>query len=61
MKVAMVNAFKAGFDLRLPVHDEINAMVSNEQEANQLKEIMEQAIPLKVPVIADIDLGGTWC
>jgi DNA polymerase I-like protein with 3'-5' exonuclease and polymerase domains len=60
-KIAMVHAYKAGFDLRLPVHDEINAMVSNEQESNQLKEIMEQAIPLKVPVIADIDLGGTWC
>jgi DNA polymerase I-like protein with 3'-5' exonuclease and polymerase domains len=57
----MVHAYKAGFDLRLPVHDEINAMVSNEQESNQLKEIMEQAIPLKVPVIADIDLGPTWC
>ena len=60
-KVAMVNAYKAGMDLRLPVHDEINAMVADEQESNKLKEIMEQAIPLKVPVIADIDLGGTWC
>ena len=60
-KVAMVNAYKSGMDLRLPVHDEINAMVADEQESNKLKEIMEQAIPLKVPVIADIDLGGTWC
>jgi DNA polymerase I-like protein with 3'-5' exonuclease and polymerase domains len=60
-KVAMVNAYKAGLDLRLPVHDEINAMVTDEKESNVLKEIMEQAIPLKVPVIADIDLGPTWC
>jgi DNA polymerase I-like protein with 3'-5' exonuclease and polymerase domains len=60
-KVAMVNAYEAGMDLRLPVHDEINAMVANEEESNKLKEIMEQAIPLKVPVVADIDLGGTWC
>ena len=60
-KVAMVNAYKAGLDLRLPVHDEINAMVNDEKESNVLKEIMEQAIPLKVPVIADIDLGPTWC
>ena len=60
-KVAMVHAYKAGMDLRLPVHDEINAMVADKQESNKLKEIMEQAIPLKVPVIADIDLGGTWC
>ena len=60
-KVAMVNAYKSGMDLRLPVHDEINAMVADEQESNKLKEIMEQAIPLRVPVVADIDLGGTWC
>ena len=60
-KVAMVNAYKAGLDLRLPVHDELNAMVTDEKESNMLKEIMEQAIPLKVPVVADIDLGPTWC
>ena len=57
----MVNAYKAGFDMRLPVHDEINAMVSSEAESKQLATIMEEAIPLKVPVVADIDLGGTWC
>jgi DNA polymerase I-like protein with 3'-5' exonuclease and polymerase domains len=60
-KVAMVNAYKAGFDMRLPVHDEINAMVSSEQESKQLATIMEEAIPLNVPVVADIDLGPTWC
>lgn len=60
-KVAMVNAYKAGMDLRLPVHDEINAMVANKEESDKLKDIMEQAIPLKVPVVADIDLGPTWC
>jgi DNA polymerase I-like protein with 3'-5' exonuclease and polymerase domains len=57
----MVNAYKAGFDMRLPVHDEINAMVSSEQESKQLATIMEEAIPLNVPVVADIDLGPTWC
>ena len=60
-KKAMVEAFEAGFDLRLPVHDEINAMVSSKEESDKLKEIMEQTIPLNVPVIADIDLGPTWC
>jgi DNA polymerase I-like protein with 3'-5' exonuclease and polymerase domains len=60
-KVAMVNAYKAGMDLRLPVHDEINAMVDNKEESDKLKEIMEQAIQLRVPVVADIDLGPTWC
>jgi DNA polymerase I-like protein with 3'-5' exonuclease and polymerase domains len=36
-------------------------MVTSEKESLDLKLIMENAIPLKVPVIADIDLGPTWC
>lgn len=60
-KKAMVDAYKAGFDLRLPVHDEINCMVNSEKESLDLKLLMENAIPLKVPVVADIDLGNTWC
>jgi len=60
-KKAMVDAYKAGFDLRLPVHDEINCMVNSEKESLDLKLLMENAIPLHVPVIADIDLGNTWC
>jgi DNA polymerase I-like protein with 3'-5' exonuclease and polymerase domains len=60
-KKAMVDAYEAGFDMRLPVHDEINAMVDSEKDSLDLKTIMENAIPLKVPVIADIDLGLTWC
>lgn len=60
-KKAMVDAYEAGFDMRLPVHDEINAMVDSEKDSLDLKAIMENAIPLKVPVIADIDLGPTWC
>jgi DNA polymerase-1 len=60
-KKAMVDAYKAGFDLRLPVHDEINCMVNSEKESLDLKLLMENAIPLNVPVIADIDLGKTWC
>jgi len=60
-KQAMVNAYEAGFDLRLPVHDEINCMVNSEKESLDLKLLMENAIPLNVPVVADIDLGKTWC
>lgn len=60
-KKAMVDAYDAGFDLRLPVHDEINCMVNSKKESLDLKLIMENAISLKVPVVADIDLGKTWC
>lgn len=60
-KLAMVLAHEEGFDLRLPVHDEINAMVETQEEAKTLGKIMEEAITLKVPVVADLDVGPTWC
>jgi len=60
-KLAMVLAYEEGFDLRLPVHDEINAMVETQKEAETLGKIMEEAITLKVPVVADLDVGPTWC
>ncbi len=60
-KLAMVECFRAGLDVRLPVHDEINAMVPDEKSAKLLAEIMENVITLKVPVVADVDLGKTWC
>jgi len=60
-KLAMVECFRAGLDLRLPVHDELNSMVKNEKEAKLMCEIMEHVIKLKVPTVADLDLGKTWC
>jgi len=60
-KLALVACFKAGFDIRLPVHDEINAMVESEQKAKELGEIMETCMTLKVPTVADLDVGKTWC
>jgi DNA polymerase I-like protein with 3'-5' exonuclease and polymerase domains len=60
-KVAMVELWKQGIDLRLPVHDELNAMVTSDKEVKMIAEIMEHAIELRVPTVADIDLGATWC
>ncbi len=60
-KLALVECYKAGFDIRLPVHDEINAMVSSEAEAKKLAEIMENVIQLNVPTVSDLDVGKTWC
>ena len=60
-KLAMVLCDEAGLDLRLPVHDELNAMVESEKEAKLMCEIMENAIELKLPSVADLDLGTTWC
>ena len=60
-KIAMVELHKQGVDLRLPVHDELNAMVTSDKEVKLITDIMEHAIELKVPTVADVDLGPTWC
>lgn len=61
-KKAMVDMYEADLLPCLPVHDEINrSSCANEQEANLQKEIMENAIQLKIPSVVDLDLGKGWC
>jgi DNA polymerase I-like protein with 3'-5' exonuclease and polymerase domains len=36
-------------------------MISTEAESKKLAEIMENVIQLKVPTVADLDIGKTWC
>jgi len=44
----------------LMVHDEFGWGVQDVQEANQLKEIAENALPLAVPMVADCVVRGHW-
>ena len=61
-KVAMVDLWEAGIKTRLPVHDELNdPACPNHKQANLMKEIMENAIKLKIPTVGDLDVGPTWC
>jgi DNA polymerase-1 len=68
MKKAMYDAWLAGvFDTlppHLTVHDELDVSVpQNEQgkeAVKELKYIMENAITLKVPVIAELEIGPSW-
>ena len=59
-KLAMKLCDEQGFDIRLPVHDEINAIVQNPKQATEIKEIMEQAIKFELDFVADLDLGTSW-
>ena len=59
-KAAMVELDRCGYDQRLQVHDEINIMLETPEDAPKIREIMETIIPLKVPVVCDVDLGKTW-
>ena len=68
MKKAMVDAYEAGiYNILVPhltVHDEMNQSVPKTLEGfeavKELKNIMEHAYEIKVPMIADTDIGINW-
>ena len=70
MKAAMVKCYQDGvFDItgvpRLTVHDELDFDVDRSRpmvvEAfKEMHHIMETVIPLRVPVICDLEIGKNW-
>ena len=68
MKKAMWEIYRAGiFDiltLHLTVHDELDVSVPKTKEGVdaffEMKRIMETCISLKVPIVADAELGNNW-
>ena len=59
-KQAMVDLYEAGELPLLQVHDELGCSVMNADHARRIKEVMENAIELRVPNKCDIDLGPSW-
>ena len=59
-KQAMVDLYREGFTLLVTVHDELGASVSDEREARQAAEIMENCVRLKVPSVVDVEIGDSW-
>ena len=59
-KQAMINLREAGITPMIQLHDELNVSYENEKEAIKIKEIMEQAVPLKVPNKVDFEDGECW-
>jgi DNA polymerase-1 len=68
MKKAMVDSYEAGiFNVLIPhltVHDELDFSVPKTREGAQafkeLKNIMENTVKLKIPLIAEAELGLNW-
>lgn len=67
MKSAMLKAYKSGVFRytgvpRLTVHDELDFSVSGhcEDAFRELQNIMQNVIPLRVPVIAEREIGTRW-
>ena len=60
-KKAMVMVHKElGYVPHLQVHDELDYSVPSETVAKEIKEMMEQAIKLQVPMKVDLTLGHSW-
>jgi DNA polymerase I-like protein with 3'-5' exonuclease and polymerase domains len=59
-KAGMVALAKAGFDIRLQVHDEIALSVKSIEEAREAADIMAKAVSLEVPSRVDVETGPSW-
>ena len=59
-KQAMINVCKAGVLPMLQIHDELAFSVDTAEQARELANVMEQAVPLSVPNKCDIDIGPSW-
>ena len=57
-KKAMVELHKEGITPHIQVHDELDISVSD--NADKIKEIMESAVELEVPVKVDFEEGVNW-
>lgn len=57
---ALTQVGRKNLPLMFPVHDSIVFSTSKEEEAEEIKSIMETCIPLHVPMVVDICSGDTW-
>ena len=60
-KQAMVNLWKdVGVIPMIQIHDELNVSVTSETQVKEIKEMMESAVELHVPVKCDAEIGKNW-
>jgi DNA polymerase I-like protein with 3'-5' exonuclease and polymerase domains len=59
-KKAMVDLYKEGLLAHIQIHDELDFSIESETQADKIKEIMEQAVDLKVPNKVDYEKGPNW-
>lgn len=57
--LCMIKAYEQGLPVMLTIHDELN-LSGNEEQAQQLKDIMENTVKLSIPSVTDIGSGVTW-
>ena len=59
-KKAMVDLYKEGLLAHIQIHDELDFSIESEAQADKIKQIMEQAVELKVPNKVDYESGPNW-
>ena len=59
-KQAMVNLYKAGVLPHIQIHDELCVSIPDEKTAFKIKNIMEEAIRLRIPNKVDYAFGNNW-
>ncbi len=59
-KKAMVNIYESGRVPLIQIHDEIAMSVKNKDDAKKVAKIMENAVPLSVPNLCDVEIGPSW-
>ena len=59
-KKAMLELYKEGITPHIQVHDELDISVINDLEAAKIKDVMENAVDLKIPNKVDYESGPNW-
>ena len=59
-KKAMLELYKEGITPHIQVHDELDISVINDLEAAKIKDVMENAVDLKIPNKVDYESGLNW-
>ena len=59
-KKAMVDLYKEGLLAHIQIHDELDFSIESEEQSKKIKEIMENAVDLKVPNKVDYEFGPNW-
>jgi DNA polymerase I-like protein with 3'-5' exonuclease and polymerase domains len=59
-KKAMVDLYEQGIVPHIQIHDELCFSIKDDDQAVKIKNIMENAIKLKVPNKVDYESGPNW-
>ena len=59
-KQAMIDLHQKGVTPMIMVHDELDCSVSSLEEAQEIAQVMVDAVPLEVPSKCDIEMGPSW-